>query len=401
MNEDRQSLDGGQRLKMLMLIKAMGRGGAEMVVMNFGRYHDRNMVDLHCGFLVMVDEGFVADLRRFGVTVHHLGRPPMGRVLWPLRLWQLLGQSYDAVHMHSALLASVARIAARLHRRPRPVLVSTEHVPWSGYRPVVAMLNRWTGPSDDVIFSASPATTSSLPPRLRQKARTTVQGIALEDFSASDAGSVGATRQGLPVGRDPNSASGILFGALANFRFEKGYPVLLDAFARVVRLHPGCRLAVAGAGTEGAEFSALIAERGLADRVDTLGACEDAAGFLKAIDVLVVASLFEAGPLVVMEAAAVGRPIVTTDVGVVRTHFTNEVDALVVEPNDAEALAAAMCRLVVEADLRAALATTAHLRSGRFSAESAIESTFDTIAEQVMARDSSPGRGRGATDDGS
>ncbi len=96
---------------------------------------------------------------------------------------------------------------------------------------------------------------------------------------------------------------------------QKGLPFLLDATARVVRVRPDLHLALAGAGPERAALHAVTAANpDLADRVHWLGLRADVPALLKAADLLVLPSLWEGMPNVVLEAMAAGRPVVATAV---------------------------------------------------------------------------------------
>lgn len=136
-----------------------------------------------------------------------------------------------------------------------------------------------------------------------------------------------------------------VLGIAARFHPQKDYPTFLHAAARVADRHPAVRFAVAGAGTEGADFDQLVAQAGLPpDRLLRLGQVEDMNTFYHAIDALVLSSRTEGFPNVVGEAMSHGRPVISTDVGdaaaiVGETGFT-------VPPADPAALTEAMLRMI-------------------------------------------------------
>lgn len=103
----------------------------------------------------------------------------------------------------------------------------------------------------------------------------------------------------------------------ARLHAQKGLHVLLDAAESVRRRRPGLRWCVFGEGPLRGELEKAIARRGLGDVVHLAGARPDVDSELAAADLVVVTSQWESGPLVVLEALALGRPVVSTDVGLV------------------------------------------------------------------------------------
>jgi glycosyltransferase involved in cell wall biosynthesis len=96
---------------------------------------------------------------------------------------------------------------------------------------------------------------------------------------------------------------------------EKDHASLLRAFAIVRLTHPGARLVIAGDGPLRSSLAALIEEAGLGDSVSLLGIRKDVSSILAAADAFVLSSLWEGLPMVLLEAAGQGLPIVSTDVG--------------------------------------------------------------------------------------
>jgi glycosyltransferase involved in cell wall biosynthesis len=101
---------------------------------------------------------------------------------------------------------------------------------------------------------------------------------------------------------------------------EKNHPRLLKIFAEIRRRAPGARLVLAGDGTDcpGRVVFRHIREFALQDSVDALGVRRDIPRLLAAADVLLLPSLAEGLPGVVLEACAAGVPVLATDLPGVR-----------------------------------------------------------------------------------
>lgn len=135
---------------------------------------------------------------------------------------------------------------------------------------------------------------------------------------------------------------------------RKGGHVLLGALAR---LHGDVQLDVV-TQTDVPAGAGVVVHRGLRPGSPELQS------LYRQADVAVLPTLGDASPFAVVEAMAYGLPVVTTAVGAVAETVTDGVDALVVPPDDAAALATALQRLVDDADLRSRLG-----RHGRMKAE--------------------------------
>ncbi len=116
---------------------------------------------------------------------------------------------------------------------------------------------------------------------------------------------------------------------------------------------------------------------GIADRVRFLGHCPDITGVLSAADLAVLPSLgSEAFPRAVIEAMALGKPVVATDVGGTREAVVEGVTGHVVPPDDAEALADRIGRLLADDAVRAAMGEAARRRAEEhFSIEQNVKAT--------------------------
>jgi glycosyltransferase involved in cell wall biosynthesis len=153
------------------------------------------------------------------------------------------------------------------------------------------------------------------------------------------------------------SGSGPLVGVVARLQPEKGVAVFLRAAGRLIQSVPAARFVVIGDGPQRASLERLAASLGVP--VTFMGFRLDGAALLGALDLLVVPSFSEGTPLVVLEAAAAGVPVVASAVGGIPEQACHGVEALLVAPGDASALEAACRRLLLDPALAAQLAAAA------------------------------------------
>ncbi len=127
---------------------------------------------------------------------------------------------------------------------------------------------------------------------------------------------------------------------------QKGFPTVLEAFARARSRLGGRRLVIAGEGPERARLEVEIARLGLADAVVLLGAVarEELPALLRGADAFVLASTHEAFGLAALEAMAAGVPVVASDVGGIPEFAVDGQSALLVPVGDPVMLAGALER---------------------------------------------------------
>lgn len=148
--------------------------------------------------------------------------------------------------------------------------------------------------------------------------------------------------------------------AMGRFTFEKGFDLLLKAFARVARKHPAWQLKIVGDGPLREEWTALATEVGLAERVIFTGRVQDPFTHLQNADLFVMSSLYEGFPNALCEAMAAGLPVISFDCpSGPREIIRHGMDGLLIPPQDVDALAAAMDQLMGNSSQRQQLATHA------------------------------------------
>jgi glycosyltransferase involved in cell wall biosynthesis len=132
---------------------------------------------------------------------------------------------------------------------------------------------------------------------------------------------------------------------------------------------------------------ALTRELGLEDRVRLLGERRDALELVARADIAVVPSAApEPFGMVVVEAMALGRPVVATDAGGPREIVTHGVDGLLVPPRDPTALAAAIEQRVADPQAARALGAAAHVTARRFTSSALATRVLETHRELLAAR---------------
>lgn len=352
----------GAEPEVLVLTKGLGLGGAERLLVEQVTDPARSS-RFSIAYVRRDKDHFRARAVEDGVPVTCLST---GHRLWPVELARLLRHRRPAVvHSHSPLPASVARLLVRLgFAGAGTVLVYTEHNRWSAYRWPTRVVNAATMALDDLVWTVSDEARRSIWPEwLRRRAITLHHGIDLADERAR------AT-----VAPDPPLAlqqGTITFVHVGNRRPEKAHDVLLAAFALAAADRPDLRLWLIGQHLDDPILQDLLATHPARHRIDVLGYRQDVPALLAAADAMVLSSDHEGLPVAIMEALALGKPVISTSVGGVPEAIRHEREALLVARRDPGALAEALLRFADDPHLRARLASGAAARAALFDASRA------------------------------
>ena len=179
---------------------------------------------------------------------------------------------------------------------------------------------------------------------------------------------------------------GALAACVTVLRKQKAVEVFLDAAPRVLSAVPEARLAVVGDGPERDALQRRARELGLDGRFAFLPFTRPAARALRAVDLLVLPSAWEAFPIGVLEAMACGRAVVATDVGGTGEAVEDGVTGRLVAPRDPDALAAAMIELLTDGEKRARMGEAARTRQAERFTVSRMVSGTAAVYERLLAR---------------
>lgn len=168
--------------------------------------------------------------------------------------------------------------------------------------------------------------------------------------------------------------SSVIIAVIASLLLGKGHRYLLQAMACLAQRVPSLRCAIIGDGPERAALEALAVRLGVADRVTFTGPLEESRknAVIHLSRAIILPSLGEGLPVSILEAMALGIPVIATDVGGTRELVDDGVTGFVVPPGDPGALAAAMAQLASDEPLARRLGSAGQARlRAEFSPEDA------------------------------
>jgi glycosyltransferase involved in cell wall biosynthesis len=322
------------------------------------------------------DPASLGDARRRGcrlVNIAALGREvaPLGDLAALLELTRTMRRERAAiVHTHTSKAGFLGRLAARLARVPAVIHQPHGHIFYGYYgarrTAVFTALERraarWT---DRIITLTERGTEEHLARGIGRPEQyvTVPSGVPTERLRASAPSRVEARAR---LALDANAFVMVGLGRLVPI---KGFDLLVRALPAVATAVPSTRLVLVGDGSERAKLEALAVSLGVRDRVRMTGETPDVAGHLVAADVVVVPSRNEGMGRVLVEAMALGVPVVATAVGGIPAVVVDGECGRLVEPYDVEALASALVELARDSRLRRKLGDGARERAEHFSTQ--------------------------------
>ncbi len=286
------------RLRVCHLSMTLLTGGLERLLVDYGRFH--NADDFELCFAALEDLGPPADdLREAGYEITTLDMPNIGKwgAIQKLKEY-LTEQRIDILHTHNTYPYFYGVFAAKL--AGIKTVINTQHGRGCGpnlksrlqFRIANKLANRVLGVSEDAAELCRQQDRSSA-----IKIQCIWNGIDLDRFQY----------------HGPHDSLSAI--SVARLSKEKDFATLLKAVRFVVDQYPDFQLRMVGDGAERAALEVLTTELNLTNNVEFLGERKDVPELLRTAGFFVSSSTTEGISLTLLEAMAVGLPIVTTSVG--------------------------------------------------------------------------------------
>lgn len=330
--------------RVLMLCTAMGAGGgAEEQVIQLAYGMKARGIDVRI-VSMLPPSPMPAGFEERDIPLLHLGMRKSIPDPRAIRRYNQIIREFqpDVVHthlVHANLLARIARITQRV-----PAVICTLHsLTMTGVKrdwsPIFEILHRvtdrWCDRMTAICHSAAEyAVRRRAVPA--GKMMVVHNGIDTTQFTPNP-----ALRESMR--RELGLGSKFVWLAVGRLVIQKAYPVLLKAMSL---LPENAELLICGQGALRAELEAAAAKIGVASRVRFLGMRKDVPALMKAADAMVLSSDIEGLPLVLLQAAASGLPMISTDVGGNSEVVIDGENGWLVPPQSPERLSAAMNRLM-------------------------------------------------------
>lgn len=348
-------------VRVTYVIDKLHRAGAQVHLGQLAAGLDRRRVQAEV--VCLLEGGPVADeLRARGIPVEILG---LGVLYAPrglagvARLARRLRRSRPDV-LHTYLVSSniFGAVAGRLAGVPA-VVTSRRDTGFSRNRRLELFEEWLVNPLVDRVVAVSPAIADST---RRERGLRPERILTIENGVDLAALEPGLRRRDETRRSWGLSAEDAAVGVVGHLSPIKGHADFLHAAALVAAAHRRVRFFVVGDGPLRSSLEALARDLGIADRVAFMGARDDVPRQLGMLDLVVVPSHAEGMSNALLEAMAMGRPVVATAVGGNVDVVRDGVTGLLVPPREPTALAGALAELLADPTVGAALGAAARCR---------------------------------------
>ncbi len=303
----------------------------------------------------------------------------------------------DIVHVHGNKAAVVGMMASYI--RKINFMVTTVHNfpsnlnPSSKYYPIAKRANKLILNKADRLIAVSSEIRRCLEDQVGinpNKIDVIPNGIDMNEWEpywtghrAVDGGAGGHKEAGVDIKRTmglPKDA--ILLGTVGRLVPFKGQSVLLQSMARVVANHPNAYLIIIGDGPLRGGLEAQASGLGISDHIKFFGFVEKPGHYMAAFDIFALPSIKEPFGIVILEAMALGLPVVATSGGGVPDIIEDGVSGLLATPGDPESLADAIEKVLLDRSLRETLAKRGFQTvSTNFTVKSMADKTFKVYSD--------------------
>ena len=378
----RQPVEGG-RVRVVEVMATGTNGGAQEHVYSLVTRMDRDCYDVR---VVSLSHGSsVRRLEKAGIQVDVIDEPDDRAAVRALA--ELLGPlEPEIIHNHMFRAEVVGTRAALLLGEEgcrRPAVISTVHSSRVRCADDRLALRQLTPLMDRLIVVSK-----AIERKIREEGRVGApvsliyNGVDLQRYNHQQPCCTLHDEYRIPE-------SSPIVGVVARLEAEKGHRTLIEAWPQVLEAQPEAWLLIVGEGSERNSLEAQAASMGISNRVVFTGRREDVPAVTAALDVSVLPSYREAQGLSVLEAMALSRPVVASNVGGIPEMVEDGVSGLLVPPGDPDALAGAIVKVLSDHPYADMMAKRGHdLVHERFCIElmtSSIESLYDDAARKLRA----------------
>ena len=295
------------KVKVLHIIKSLGRGGAEMLLPETLREHNKEDFEFHYIYFLPWKNQLVTSIEEEGGIVENL--PAKNNILLILQLNNLIKyvrtNNIQIVHCHLPWAGFIGRL---LYIRTGIPVIYTEHNKQERYHFLTKLINRWSFSFQSMVIAVSEDVSRSIKKNITTNISIQVvpNGVDTKKFDKKHI---------VPIAHPDISEDNFVIGTVAVFRFQKRLLEWLEVFHKIHLSNPNARGIIVGDGPMRFDVEEKIRGLGLENVVKLAGLQTDVRPLLARMDVFMMSSIFEGLPIALLEAMSMGCIPVTTNAG--------------------------------------------------------------------------------------
>ena len=329
------------KFKVLHIIKSLGRGGAEMLLPETLKLHNKERFDFHYIYFLPWKDQMVEAIEDANGKVTCFEAKDNIRLL--LQYKRIIGycreHKIDIIHCHLPWAGFVGRL---VHQKTGIPMIYTEHNMQERYHIATKSINRLSFNSQSLALGVSQDVTNSIQNNIQPKipVRTLLNGANTKSFQKTDNSEI---RKELGI---PDDA--IVLGNVAVFRFQKRLVEWLRVINKIREENPNVYGIIVGAGPLEEEIKKEWKRLKLQNVVFFPGLKTDVKPYFEAMDIFMMSSSFEGLPIALLEAMSMECAVVSTDAGGIKEVIRNKEDGLIISVDEWQELSGKVQSLIDE-----------------------------------------------------
>lgn len=335
-----------RKIKLLHIISRLDIGGMERQLLALVSNSNREKFEVD--IVYFQGDGYLkSEFESLGCRVRKINAfGPWDISICPRLYFYIKRNRYDIIHTHSLKADLWGAIAGGLANMP--MVVSTVHNEEQILKiPILKLLEGWVvNRLDDFIIAVSDGVKRFL---VREagfpidKIRVVRYGIDPSDIEIDMKKNI---RQELGIENDAP-----LIGCVGRLISQKGHKYIIEAARKVIENFPKVRFLIVGKGPLEKMLKRMSRDLKISSSIIFTGFREDVYSIIDKLDLLILPSLWEGFGLVLLEAMALGKPIVATNVGGIPEVVKDGEAGILIPPKDSDALANAIIKLLKDKQL--------------------------------------------------
>jgi L-malate glycosyltransferase len=330
-----------QKLKILHIIKSLGRGGAEMLLPETLKLHDTSNFEFHYIYFLPWKNQLVEAIENAGGEVTCLQASNNIKLLQQYSKVIAYCKTYkiDLIHCHLPWAGFLGRV---VHAQTQVPVIYSEHNMQERYHIATRIINRLSFNSQSLALGVSDDVTNSIKKNInpRIQVKTLLNGVNTDSFIRNHE-LADKTKQelGIPI-------NSIVIGNVAVFRFQKRLVEWLHVFKKIEIKNSNVYGMIVGAGPLEREIKAELNKLKLQNKVFLLGLKTNVKPYLSTMNIFMMSSSFEGLPIALLEAMSMECAIVSTDAGGIKEVIRNGEDGMTCKVQEWSKLSG-LCQILI------------------------------------------------------
>jgi len=413
------------KIKVLHLIKSLGRGGAEKLIPETAMVHNQDRFEFYCIYFYHQQNNIVDELEGAGIEVQLIPAGNLSLFFQVKRVQEFVAANQiDIIHAHLPWAGILSRFVGKETKIP---IVYTEHNTWDRYNKVSYWGNRVTFKHQDVAIAVSNEVALSMQLNSmfdpykrggRLKVKVIQNGVNTEVFRRetevarreTEGGGLSDSNLGhrensdFKMEQDLNTPlqrgtgridlknhlniplTSLVIGKVAVFRSQKRLWIWVDLALKILERCPDTHFLLVGDGDWRERIIAQIEKSGKQKNFHWVGVQKEVIPYLSIMDIYLSTSEFEGLPIAMLEAMSCEVPVVATSAGGIGEMVQHGIQGFLTGIDDYEGLVDYAVQLLEDPELHSQFAKAARARVvDQFSMNRMVKE-LEGVYESVIAR---------------